>query len=1161
MSGCTAHSVKVWSLVLGFLAGITVFSVSALAAPLSGEPVKLSQPDGTTFVAIPGGDEWFNWVSHDGFLIAQDSAGWWRYATLQRGAPEPGAALAGADKAPSGTATLADIPAWAATVERPAEAFAQRRSAKSRATTEPVLVVLVGFQDWPLNTTDAYWQNLFFGATGQTVYAYYNEVSGGNLQLVPASETSGTVNDGVVRVLLPPSAQYGGNHANPAGTIDNRNRWIVFDALTAADAWVDFSLFDVRPPTGFITPDELHIVIVAAGYEYGYDGAATPSPAVTSHWWSLGFPYPWPGGVTVPAVTADGVNLADWYGSGSGYIQTGELHTNHPATAGVICHELGHDMGLPDLYDWTYASHGIGAHGLMGWGPWGATATDAYRGQTPTHMCAWSKAQMGWVTPTVACGNADYSLSAAGTTGYNVIRVNTRNPLEYFLIENRQLVGFDAGLYRWFSVSSGGAGGGGLAVWHVDENMTDNNDWTHKMVDLEEANTATLGYGELDYYSGGSPPPAQGNRHHYFYSGHAADFGHATSPNTAQYDSRTTYANASSISPSGPVMKCYIATQHGGSRVREWSTYLGGSGDDGISDIAIDGQDNVYVVGGTGSYDFPTTPGVYDRVNSGAGMFLTKFSPAGVLMYSTFFHDTTSLDVPGAYGLAVDGSGCAYLAGITHGGLPVTAGAYDTTFGGNNEPDGFVTKFDASASSLVYSTYLGASFVDTSYGIAVDSSANAIVVGTCGPGFPATHGTHGGGRDIFVTKLNSSGSGLVYSRVFGSWYGIAEDVAVDTAGNAYVCGQVEYGLPVTTGAFDQTSNGGGNDGFMAKVGPNGSLDYCTYLGGTGSDSALALAVDAQGFAYLTGTTTSSNLPTTSGVLGPSLTTFIDAFVTKLHPSAYSGLAYSTYYDAGLSWEDRGEAACVDTSGNVYLALNAYTFVPEYTDDSLACELNAGATALLYSTQIGGTGEDGPASGIALDSEGALYLAGYTTTASFTPPMNGYDTTLDGAYDGFIVKLGWEQVTKSIVLACPDGGEQWARHRTVSIQWSSSGAGSTVDIELSRDGYGGAWELLFDDTPNDGAESWVVSGSSSANCVIRITDNSGQPLTDLSNAVFAVVDNADLDGDQDMDQDDAVILTAVLLGTDTDPNHAALADINDDGNVDGLDVQAFIDAIL
>src|SRR6266851_2193022 len=191
--------------------------------------------------------------------------------------------------------------------------------------------------------------------------------------------------------------------------------------------------------------------------------------------------------------------------------------------------------------------------------------------------------------------------------------------------------------------------------------------------------------------------------------------------------------------------------------------------------------------------------------------------------------------------------------------------------------------------SLVYSTYLGGSSTDVGFGIAVDSSGNAYVTGyTQSSNFPTTAGalqtTFGGLADAFVSKLNSSGSALVYSTYLGGGstdFGFG--IAVDSSGGAYVTGYTQSSnFPATAGAL-QTTFGGGADAFVSKLNSGGSaLVYSTYLGGSSFDFGFGIAVDSSGNAYVTGYTCSSNFPTTAGALQ---TTFgvggaIDAFVAK-----------------------------------------------------------------------------------------------------------------------------------------------------------------------------------------------------------------------------------------------------------------------------------------
>jgi len=1133
---------------------VVVASTPVLAGPIPGDPVVLSQPDGTTFVARAGGDEWFNWIACGDTLIARDGAGWWRYATVRAGVIQPGSAPVGRDSPGRGVATLADVPALAAAVERRPGTTAEPPVDKGRSASESVLVVLVEFQDRALTTSDAYWSDLFFGTSGKTVRTYYNEVSGGQFDILPAAETAGTASDGIVRVQLQSTDHNAGNHPDPYGTFDDRNRLIVSDALYRTAAYVQYGNYDTQAPLGYITPPELHVVVVAAGYEHGYAGDASPHPAVHGHRWVLEG--------TAPAPQVGGVYLCGWYGDNrdSGYMQVGELHGDpggsHAATIGEICHELGHDLGLIDLYDYTSASHGIGAHGLMGYGVWGTAASDTYLGQTPVHMCAWSKEQLGFVTPTVATGCQEYTLWASGTPNYSVVRINnTRDPNQYFLVENRQLQGFDAGLYRWFSISSGGAGGGGLAIWHVDMAVSGNGDWTHKQVDLEEANTASVGYGELDYLTAGNPPPEQGNRQHYYYAGYRDYFVNGGMPNTRLYDGRTTYVNAVSISASDNRMKCFIAAQPGDIRQVEWGTYLGGAQHDRGYGLALDPSDNLYVVGDTNSTVFPTTVGAYDQTLGGTNaLFVTKLSNTGQLGFSTFFHDCSTTSPPHASDVAVDPNGCAYLTGHTYGSLPTTGGAYDTTFGGGSYPDAFVTKFGAQGNALWYSTYIGGAQDDRGFGIALDSADDAHIAGQASDvSFPYTT------RPI-AYKLNPTGTGLLYSQLLGTGQGGAYGVTTDGLDNAYIVGPSRTGLYTTTGAYDTTVTDA-YDAFLAVLDPNGSIQYATYLGGSNQEQADGVAVDPAGYAYVTGYTQSNDFPITAGAWDTTFASYANAFVTKILPAAYATPAYSTYLDDG-SWTsdyDRGRAIRLDSAGQAYVGGLVYPdasqgkgFVGKFDPNgsSYACITRPASVGYWVAT----------VQDIAVDDIGAVYAVGYTNAQLYIPWIG---QGFNGGYDAFVFKMGWNQLGDSVVVVTPDGGEVWRIGRTMTIDWSSCGVYEEpgVSISLRRNG---AWEELFSELPNDGSEPWTVTGSAATDCLIEVwgygRDWMGEPvvLWDMSNAVFSIANPGDLDGDGDVDADDLAILTGCLAGPGVggSSNDFANADLNDDGDVDLADFAAF-----
>lgn len=294
-----------------------------------------------------------------------------------------------------------------------------------------------------------------------------------------------------------------------------------------------------------------------------------------------------------------------------------------------------------------------------------------------------------------------------------------------------------------------------------------------------------------------------------------------------------------------------------------YSTYLGGSGQpyggDWGTGITVDTFGSAYVIGYTYSTDFPITEGAFQTVNNvsleGTNAFVTKLDPTGsTLAYSTYLGGMTrygwGCDRP--TGIVVNSSGNAYVTGSTCDmNFPVTSGAFQTVnnsiSGGSN---GFITEFNSSGSALVYSTYLGGSDNDASYGIAVDGSGSAYVTGYAhSADFPVTAGAFDTSYGpSFITKLNPSGSALIYSTYFS---GSTSAIAVDPAGDAYVTGSADgdHPIPTTPGAF-QTTGKGTLNAFVSKLNPSGTaLVYSTYLGGSGSDSGYGIAVDTAGYTY------------------------------------------------------------------------------------------------------------------------------------------------------------------------------------------------------------------------------------------------------------------------------------------------------------------------
>ncbi|TMG76740.1 MAG: hypothetical protein E6H75_07765, partial [Betaproteobacteria bacterium] len=367
--------------------------------------------------------------------------------------------------------------------------------------------------------------------------------------------------------------------------------------------------------------------------------------------------------------------------------------------------------------------------------------------------------------------------------------------------------------------------------------------------------------------------------------------------------------------------------------VLSYSTYLGGSQDDYGWGIAVDALGNAYATGIV-SANFPTTPGAFNTECAGAAFsgctsaFVTKLDPTGTVLYSTYLYYAY------VFGIAVDAIGNAYVTGRVNAfgaaNFPTTSGAFQSSFaGGTCNSSGyfipcrnaFVTKLDPTGSALVYSTFLGGSAIDDGRGITVDALGNAYVTGSAGStDFPTTPGAFqtisGGNGDAFVTKLNPTGTALVYSTYLGGLFSNAgSGIAVDADGNAYVTGTTGSGFPTTPGAF-QTISGGSGDAFVTKLDPTGSiLVYSTFLGGSGSDGGSGIAIDTLGNAYVTGGTNSINFPTTAGAFQPTFGGFSDAFVTKLDPTG-SALLYSTYL--GGSGAEEGHGIAVEADGSAYV---------------------------------------------------------------------------------------------------------------------------------------------------------------------------------------------------------------------------------------------------
>jgi hypothetical protein len=459
-----------------------------------------------------------------------------------------------------------------------------------------------------------------------------------------------------------------------------------------------------------------------------------------------------------------------------------------------------------------------------------------------------------------------------------------------------------------------------------------------------------------------------------------------------------------------------------------YSTYLGGSSVDIGEAITVDSAGDAYVTGRADSTGFPTTPGAFDTSHdSSSDSFVTKLSEDGsTLVYSTFLGGSGS---ESGYGITVDASGSAHVTGDTSSSdFPTTSGVLDTTLSGND--DAFVTKLSPDGSALSYSTYLGGSGnIDSGNAITLDGSGNAYITGeTISTDFPTTPGafdtTPGSIYEAFVTKLDPAGASLVYSTYLGGGgtFDHGHAIEVDGSGKAYVSGTTSStNFPTTMGALDTTHNGD-DDAFVTKLAADGSaLEYSTFIGGNTFDGSSGIALGPGGVAYLSGSTSSNDFPSTPGAYDTTYNSDGDAWVAKLNATG-TALTYSTFLGgtgAGTTGADFSTGIAVDGSGRAHVTgrtdsalfpTTADAFDPIYgpVGDAFYTELNAAGSGLVYSTYLGGLsgglGSD-QGSDIALDDAGDAYIVGYTTTTDFPTTANAYDTSANGSNDVFITKIG------------------------------------------------------------------------------------------------------------------------------------------------------------
>jgi Calx-beta domain/Carboxypeptidase regulatory-like domain/Beta-propeller repeat len=453
-----------------------------------------------------------------------------------------------------------------------------------------------------------------------------------------------------------------------------------------------------------------------------------------------------------------------------------------------------------------------------------------------------------------------------------------------------------------------------------------------------------------------------------------------------------------------------------------YSTYLGGNGVDVNDAIAVDGSGNAYLSGSTSSTNFPgATPPLHGQDD----VFVVKFNATGsALIYSTYLGGSGS---ESGFDIAIDSGGDAYVTGKTTSANFPLLNAFKSSYSGGTDEDAFVSRLDNTGAALVYSTYLAGNFGARGWGIAASSSQGfAYVTGTTSTGFPVTASAFESTNfnSGFLVKLNTNGAGassLVYS-TFLAHTGFAEGraIAADVDGSVYITGNLNSTTTnfATPGAFQTTFGGGSADAFVEKFNPNlsgaASQVYATYLGGSakdigssegGGNPGKAIAIDESRNAYITGATSSTNFPlanASQGVNGGQN----DAFLTKLNATG-SSLIYSTYL--GGTGDDFGRSVAVNVGGGAYVTGVAGPNFP--TVNSLPTPLagvgfvakfTPSGTALVYSTILSGVNSG--SFGIAVDLAGNAFATGNSNGSTIVTTASAFQANGGGGTDGWVTVI-------------------------------------------------------------------------------------------------------------------------------------------------------------
>ncbi len=551
-------------------------TITAYAIPANPFPSEVEQADGTIITIQGFGDEFFNWTEEadTGYVIAyNEESENWCYAYLSNNRITAGEDIVGSsismfgparpkiksdalndirDKSVEETANQLFFQLNTDVISPPQLNEATYKVIPTNKYTQDMLVILIEYTDAPLVMGMDFWRNRHFGTTGKTVNDYYKDASGEkNFQFAPISFNvsnrtltgiSGVVEaelkDGVARVKLNKTHPgYSGDYTSIDGDIRA--------AFAAIGKYIDFSKY-ARVNSGYILREDFHVSVVAAGWEASNSANSSKPQKMWAHAYYYYFgTQNNPTYVSVNLTNPNSPALQSFASHGEIYEGAALNSSAKPMGLGVAVHEIGHDLGLPDFYDYGNDAGGLGPYSVMAYGSWGA-ANGEYGGETPTRFDPWSRIQLGFNTPETvsSTGYLNLNLNSADSS-YNILKVyDPSKPTQYFLAENRQLVGYDEGLYRFGLGRSNN--NGGVLIYHIDDAVNSaggriNSNKNHKAVALEESDNGNVLNTSNGFWSL--------NSRNHFYSSAVSKFNATTAPNSKFHRSGHTASDGGSPSP------------------------------------------------------------------------------------------------------------------------------------------------------------------------------------------------------------------------------------------------------------------------------------------------------------------------------------------------------------------------------------------------------------------------------------------------------------------------------------------------------------------------------------------------------------------------------------------------------------------------------------